>query len=102
MADATEVMAAVLALPPFPFARVAFEDGALALVYEGRALARVEVEDTDRPVPWSANQVVNLLAHRAIFASNVAALPPAEAVNAAHQLVEWWDSAVFAIARAKG
>lgn len=99
MASAADIVALITTLPPVAFAQVTprGEDG-LTLVYEGRDLASVTVAATDQPAPWAANQVVNLLAHRAVFASSLAELPPAEAVNAAHQVIEWWDAMVCAIA----
>lgn len=99
MASAAETIALITGLPPVAFARVmpTGADG-LTLIYEGRALADITVAATDQPAPWSANQVINLLAHRAVFASSLAELPAAEAVNAAHQVIEWWDAMVCAIA----
>ncbi|OAN47982.1 hypothetical protein A6A04_04265 [Paramagnetospirillum marisnigri] len=99
MASAAEIIAVIRSLPSVPFARLEVDDTEVSLVYEGRALARVGVASTDRPTLWSANQMLNDLAHQALFQSDIKTLAPAEAVNAAHQVLEWWDAVVCAIAR---
>ena len=100
MAAASDIMALVLSVPAVPFARLTAEGSELRLSYEGRPMASVEITATDRPTAWSATQVINELAYQALFRSGIHALPPGEAVNAAHQLVEWWDAGICAIGRA--
>ena len=97
MASADEIVALIMALPPVPFAQLSAEGDWLSLACDGRTLARLTVEATDRPTTWSATQAVNALAHQALFTSGLELLPAGESVNSAHQVIEWWDAAVCAI-----
>lgn len=99
MASARDIVATITALPSVGFAQLISEGPATLMLYDdGRLLARMDIADTDQPALWSATQVVNALAHRALFSSPLADLPAGEAVNGAHQVVEWWDAMICAIA----
>lgn len=97
MATIAETKGLLASLPKVTFAQFDIADDQLTLSCDGRLLARITLAEDDRPAPWSANQAVNLLAHQALFTSGIDALPPAEAVNNAHQVLEWWDGMVCAI-----
>ncbi|MCA1908268.1 MAG: hypothetical protein LDL39_07900 [Magnetospirillum sp.] len=97
MAGIAETKDLLASLPKVAFAQFEMDGDQLSLSCDGRLLARVTLTDDDRPAPWSANQAINLLAHQALFTSGIDALPPAEAVNTAHQVLEWWDGVVCAI-----
>lgn len=97
MARIADTLALLASLPNVAFAQFEMDGDQLSLSCDGRLLARVTLTDDHRPAPWSANQAINLLAHQALFTSGIDALPPAEAVNNAHQVLEWWDGVVCAI-----
>jgi len=97
MATIAETIALLSSLPKVAFAKLGVDGGSLTLSCDGRLLAQITLTDDDRPAAWSANQAVNLLAHQALFTSGIDTLPPAEAVNNAHQVLEWWDGVVCAI-----
>ena len=102
MAQVPDIIALILAVPSVPFASLTADGSDLCLSYEGRPMANLEITATDRPTAWSATQAVNELAYQALFRSGLHSLPPGEAVNAAHQLVEWWDASICAIGRTAG
>lgn len=99
MAEPAEIIGLLMGLPPVPFARLEAEGTTLSLTYEGRVMTSLDITPTDRPASWAVTQIVNDLAHGALFRSGIDALPAGEAVNAAHQVVEWWDAALCALAR---
>ncbi|MGE4278937.1 MAG: hypothetical protein AB7G62_05080 [Magnetospirillum sp.] len=97
MATIAETTALLTSLPKVAFAQFDIAGEQLSLSCDGRLLARITLSADDRPAAWSANQAINLLAHQALFTSGIDALPPAEAVNNAHQVLEWWDGMVCAV-----
>jgi hypothetical protein len=100
MTEPAEIVTLLLRrVPKVPFAELGAEGNVLTLSYEGRVLTTLEVTATERPASWAVTRIVNDLAHGALFRSGIQDLPPGESLNAAHQVVEWWDAALCALGR---